>query len=102
MLQPHTTTAGAGAVPDPAGVQWSPTTQPPEGLEGVAGSSPHYTAAQTSFDDFWWLRWDDIGQRRELVNLPPCAAVEVPGDEDSDVCTLLLRHTGFHSFTYDN
>jgi hypothetical protein len=46
----------------------------------------HHTLGQASLEETWWIRWDDGGNRRELVTLPRCTAQQT--GEDPEPCTL--------------
>lgn len=58
----------------------------------------HYALGQVSGPAYWWLRWDDSGQRRELVEHAVCE-VTSEGWIEAEPCALHGGHAGAHSFT---
>ena len=61
----------------------------------------HLALGQVSGPDWWWLRWDEAGQHRELVAAVCCDALAVPGGpgEPGVPCWLPAGHAGAHGFT---
>jgi hypothetical protein len=49
----------------------------------------HYVLGQESFDEAWWLRWNDEGDRRELTH-SPAAQPKIPARTLNGVACRLV------------
>lgn len=60
-------------------------------------SGCHHSLGQVAFEEEWWLRWDENGQR-DLAALPGCPAKL--GNVNEDLCTLPVEHVGAHNYEF--
>lgn len=69
------------------------------GLDAVH-PGPHHALGQVSGPHWWWLRWDDTGEHRELVERAPCCAAtdDEAAGEVGVPCALPAGHPGSHSY----
>lgn len=72
------------------------STEPEMWCELAAGHvNLHYALAQVSGPFWWWLRWNDAGDRRELVQIDRCEHLDLSSHSWAR-CTLFANHMGRH------